>query len=552
MEEDNSRVPFLKEGLRVSEEKDVVHNRRPVQGLSPTSLKDDLNESHEIIHINTGDHIDTEGTSPLTPWFLNPEFSDVTLYVGQNSSAGEEPTPITSFPIPDDITYCSIPAHRICLSRISPYFKACLTSSFEEAKDKKIHLQDNPQVFLILLKALYTNKIVLRRANGLSTDIVKVLQIADRYQCESVVQVVKKYIEEQFTTLEGATKIGSGIVRPPINAKFQDLIDLVLKTLTQDFDKFISSLKDLCCSERLLQYVLRHVHTTPDSRSACRQVSAIDLFNGLVEWADVFLEKKRKREGMFAGPSIPKPMSNKCPQGVSKDSLMNYSDISNHEAFLEERRRLLTPMIDYVKFYQMTPIQLLKRVKPAKLIPQEQLFDLLSEAVLSQEEVVRVIEFIGTCGYKQPFINPHPMYLTVTASSTKDDPKGVVGLVPANFWTDHDTDDERRIDPFVEIDFQTRRVIPRCYQFSVLGSCVPMRNWNLEGWCEQSNTWDILKEHKNDISFPDYDEFNYTCRWDLPWTDRSYRRIRIRCTAPNFDDFKDVVLCCLEIIGKIV
>jgi hypothetical protein len=267
MEEDNGRVPFLNDGLRVSEEKEG-NNRRPLQGLSPQGLKDDFNdETHEIIHINTGDSIDSEGTSPLTPWFLNPEFSDVTLFVGQFSSTAEEPIPITSFPIPDDITYCSIPAHRICLSRISPYFKACLTSSFEEAKAKKIHLQDSPQVFLVLLKALYTNKVVLRRENGLNTDIVKVLQIADRYQCESVVEVVKKHIEDQVTTLEGATKIGSGIVNPPINGNFQDLLDLVLETLIRDFDKFISSLKDLCCSERLLQYVLRHIHNTPDIRS---------------------------------------------------------------------------------------------------------------------------------------------------------------------------------------------------------------------------------------------------------------------------------------------
>jgi len=188
------------------------------------------------------------------------------------------------------------------------------------------------------------------------------------------------------------------------------------------------------------------------------------------------LERKRKAEGMCPGPSIPKPMSNKPSQVVTKESPMSSTSISNQEAFLEERRRLLAPMIDYVKFYQMTPIQLIQRVKPANLITQEQMFELLSEAVQSQEEFVRVIEFIGTSGYKQPFINPHPMYLTVTASSTKDDPKAVVGLVPANFWTDHDTDEERRIDPFVEIDFQSRRVIPRSYQFSVLGSCVPMRN----------------------------------------------------------------------------
>jgi len=174
-------------------------------------------------------------------------------------------------------------------------------------------------------------------------------------------------------------------------------------------------------------------------------------------------------------------VSNKSPHCAIKDSLVSNTDISNHERFIEERKRLLAPMINYVKFFQMTPVQLIKRVKPAKLIPQDQLFELLSEAVLSQEEVVRIIEYIGTSGYKQPFMNPHPMYITITASSTKDDLKGVVGLVPDNFWTDHDTDVKRGIDPFVEIDFQSRRVTPRSYQFSVLGSCVPMRNWNLEG-----------------------------------------------------------------------
>jgi len=154
-------------------------------------------------------------------------------------------------------------------------------------------------------------------------------------------------------------------------------------------------------------------------------------------------------------------MSNKSQQLCgTKDSLMSNTDFSNHDEYLEERSRFLAPMINYVKFYQMTPVQLIKLVKPAKLIPQDQLFGLLSEAVLAQEEVVRVIEYIGTSGYKQPFMNPHPMFITVTASSTKDDPKAVVGLVPDNFWTDHDSDVKRMIDPFVEIDFQSRRVIP--------------------------------------------------------------------------------------------
>jgi len=542
MEDGDDGASFQNEGLRDSDGIDINSLR-----LSPPGAKDGFADATDIINIKTGDCVD-DGSSPLTPWFLNPEFSDVTLFVGQTSCADEQPTPVTSFPIPEDVTYCSIPAHRICLSRISPYFKACLTSNFEEAKNKRIFLPDDPQVFIILLKALYTNQVVLKQEGGMKTDIVKVLQIADRYQCERVVEVVKKHIEEQVTTLEGATEIGSGIVSPPINANFQDLLDMVLETLTRDFSKFIESLKDLCCSERLLLHVLRHVHNTPGARSISSQVPANDLITGLLDWADAYLSRKNK----WQDPGVPKQMSNKSPpQCGTKDSLSN-TDISTHDAYLEERRRLLAPMINYVKFYQMTPIQLIKRVKPAKLIPQDQLFELLSEAVLTQEEVVRVIEYIGTSGYKQPYMNPHPMYITVTASSTKDDPKGVVGLVPANFWTDHDTDVKRMIDPFVEVDFQSRRVIPRSYQFSVLGSCVPMRNWNLEGWCEQSNSWDILKEHKNDLSFPDYDDYNYTCRWDLPWTDLSYRRIRIRCTAPNFDDFKDVVLCCLEIIGKIV
>jgi len=290
MEDGYIEASFQNEGLREGEEIDI-HPRRSAQGLSPPGERDTFNENDEIIHIYSGDCIDDDGTSPLTPWFLNQEFSDVTLFVGQTSSLDEEPTPITCFPIPEDITYCSIPAHRICLSRISPYFKACLTSSFEEAKEKKIHLPDDPQVFIVLLKALYTNKVVLKRKNGSKTDIVKVLQIADRYQCDRVVEVVKKHIEEQITSLEGATEIGSGIVNPPINPNFQDLLDKVLKTLTRNFNKFITSLKDLCCSELLLLHMLRHVHKTPDTRSISCQVPANDLFTGLLEWADVYLAR---------------------------------------------------------------------------------------------------------------------------------------------------------------------------------------------------------------------------------------------------------------------
>jgi len=327
---------------------------------------------------------------------------------------------------------------------------------------------------------------------------------------------------------------------------FQDLLDLAVYTLTCEFKQFISKLKELNCSKRLLLYVLERVDSFPDGQGISSQVPASDLFTGIYEWADAYLMRKKKREGVIQGLVSPKPSSN-------KNSLVTVKDIqSSTESFEEERRALLAPVINYVKFEQMTPIQIIKLVQPAKLLPEERLIELLSMAVLNQEKIVRVIEYIGTSGYKQPFKNPHPVFLTVKASSTTDEPlKGVIGLEPANFWTDHDIDEENRVDPYVEIDFKTRRVIPRGYQFSVLASCVPMRNWNLEGWCEERKSWDILKVHENDDSFPEYD-VNCTARWDLPWTEKYYRRLRIRCTAPNGDDFKDVVLCCLEIFGKIV
>jgi len=525
-------VPLLR-----MEEKEANSSPRRLSGET-----DVFADPHEVIYINSGDYVDQGGTSPLAPWFLNPEFSDVMLYVGQASSPNEEPTTITSFPIPEEITYCSIPAHRICLSRLSQFFKACLTSNFEEARDKAIHLPDNPQIFTIFLKALYSNKIVLRRKE-MNTDIVKILQMADRYQCDSMVDVVKEHIQKQVRTLEGATKIGSLI---PMNVNFQDLLDLAVCTLMCNFEQFISRLKELNCSKRLLLYVLEH--PLPDGQGISSQVSASDLFTGIYEWADAYLMQKKNREGVIQGLVSPKPNSNKNSLASAKDNML-----SSTESFEEERRALLSPVLKYVKFDQMTPIQIIKLLKPAKLLPEETLLELLSTAVLNQEKIVRVIEYIGTKGFKQPFQNPHGISLTVKASSTTDEPlKGVIGLEPANFWTDHDIDEANRVDPYVEIDFKTRRVIPRGYQFSVLGSCVPMRNWNFEGWCELRNSWDILKVHKNDDSFPPEYDINYTARWDLPWTEKCYRRLRIRCTAPNVDDFKDVVLCCLEIFGKIV
>jgi len=540
MNSDDSSPPYHAEViplLRI-EEKEAISSPRRQSGETGV-----FTDQHEVIYIKSGDYLVQGGISPLAPWFLNPEFSDVTLYVGQVSSPNEEPTQITSFPIPEDITYCSIPAHRICLSRLSQYFKACLTSDFEEARDKAIHLSENPQIFTIFLKALYSNKILLRRKE-VYTDIVKILQMADRYQCDSVVDVVKKHIQVQVKTLEGATKIGSGIF--PMNVNFQDLLDLAVGTLLDNFKQFVTLLKELNCSKRLLLYVLERVESLPKNQRISCQVSASDLFTGIYEWADAYLMRKKRREGVIQGLISPKPSSNKISINSEKDNL------SSTESYEEERRILLAPVINYVKFGQMTPIQIIKLVKPAKLLSEEKLIELLSKAVLNQEQIVRVIEFIGTNGYKQPFKNPHPFLLTVKASSTTDEPlKGVVGLEPANFWTDHDIDEANKVDPWVEIDFKTRRIIPRAYQFSVLASCVPMRNWNFEGWCELTNSWDILKVHRNDNSFPELD-INYTARWDLSWTEKCYRRLRIRCTAPNVDDFKDVVLCCLEIFGIIV
>jgi len=540
MNKDDSS-PFVRAGvvaLEMIEEKEANSSSRRLSGET-----DVFTGPNEVIYIESGDYLDQGGMSPLAPWFLNPEFSDVMLYVGQASSPNEQPVSITSFPIPEDITYCSIPAHRICLSRLSQFFKVCLTSNFEEARDKVIHLPDNPQIFTIFLKALYSNKIVLRRKE-VNTDIVKILQMADRYRCESIVDVVKKHIQIQVKTLEGATNIGSGII--PMNVNFQDLLDLAVSTLTRNFKQFISSLKDLNCSKRLLLYVLERVDSLPDGWGISSQVSASHLFTGIYEWSDACLMQKKKREGVIKGMVSSKPSSN-------KNSLVSTNDVSSSTETLEaERRALLSPVLNYVKFDQMTPTQIIKLVQPAKLLSEKRLIELLSTAVLNQEKVVRVIEYIGTEGYKHPFQNPHPVFLTVKASSTTDEPiKGVIGLEPANFWTDHDVDEENRVDPFVEIDFKTRRVIPRGYQFSVLASCVPMRNWNLEGWCDLRNSWDILKVHENDESFPEFD-ISCTARWDLPWTEKSYRRLRIRCTAPNGDDFKDVVLCCLEIFGKIV
>jgi len=500
-------------------------------------------DQHEVIHISSGDPLGNGLISPLAPWFLNPEFSDVTLYVGQASSSSEEPILITSFPISEDITYCSIPAHRICLSRLSQYFKACLTSDFEEAKNKAIHLSENPQIFTVFLKALYSNKILLRRKK-VYTDMVKILQMADRYQCDTVVDIVKKHIQVRVKTLEGATKIGSGIY--PMNVNFQDLLDLAIDTLLDNFKQFVSLLKELNCSRRLLLHVLERVESVPINQGIPRQVSASDLFTGICEWADAHIMRNRSREGVIEGSVTPKPSSNKLSVHSEKDVL------SSMESYKEERRHLLSPLIKYVKFGQMTPIQLINLVKPTKILSEKKLIELLSIAVTNQEKIVRVIEYIGTNGYKQPFKNPHPFFLTVKASSTTDEPlSGVVGLEPANFWTDHDIDEENKVDPWVEVDFETRRIIPRAYQFSVLASCVPMRNWNFEGWCELRNSWDILKVHRNDNSFHEL-HINYTARWDLPWSDKSYRRLRVRCTAPNVDDFKDVVLCCLEIFGIIV
>jgi len=521
------------------EEKEANSSPRRMSGET-----DVFTDHHEVIYIKSGEYVDQGGTSPLAPWFLNPEFSDVMLYVGQASSPGEAPTTITSFPISEEITYCAIPAHRICLSRLSQFFKACLTNNFEEAREKAIHLPDNPQIFTIFLKALYSNKIVLRRKE-VNTDIVKILQMADRYQCDSIVDVVKTHIEKQVRTLEGATKIGSGII--PMDVNFQDLLDLAVCTLTCKFPQFISRLKELNCSKELLLYVLERVDSQPDGRGISSQVAASDLFTGIYEWADAQLMWKKNREGVTQEVVTPKPSSN-------KNSLVSTKEVlSSTESYEEERRALLTPVLEFVKFDQMTPTQIVKLLKPAKLLPEERLLELLSESVVNQEKIVRVIEYIGTKGYKQPFQNPHGISVTVKASSTTDEPlKGVIGLEPANFWTDHDIDEENRVDPYVEVDFKTRRVVPRGYQFSVLGSCVPMRNWNLEGWCELRNSWDILKVHKNDDSFPPEYDINCTARWDLPWTDKWYRRLRIRCTAPNVDDFKDVVLCCLEIFGKIV
>jgi len=539
MNSDDSLPPYHAEVAMLKfEEKETISSSRRNSGET-----DVFTDWHEVIYIKSGEDIDQGGISPLAPWFLNPEFSDVTLYVGHASSPNEEPTQITSFPISEDITYCAIPAHRICLSRLSQYFKACLTSDFEEARDKAIRLTENPQIFTIFLKALYSNKILLRRKE-VYTDIVKILQMADRYQCDTVVDVVKKHIQVQVKTLEGATKIGSGIY--PMNVNFQDLLDLAVGTLLNNFKQFVARLKELNCSKRLLLYVLERVESLPKNQRSSCQVSASDLFAGIFEWADAFLLRKKRREGVIRELVLPKPSSNKISTNSEKD-------ISNSaESYEEERRVLLDPVINYVKFVQMTPIQLIQLVKPAKLLSEEKLIEYLSIAVLNQEKIVRVIEYLGTNGYKQPFKNPHPFLLTVSASSTIDEPlQGVVGLEPANFWTDHDIDEENKVDPWVEIDFKTRRIIPRAYQFSVLASCVPMRNWNFEGWCELRNSWEILKVHQNDNSFPELD-INYTARWDLPYSEECYRRLRIRCTAPNVDDFKDVVLCCLEIFGIIV
>jgi len=573
---------------------------------SPANEEQDPEEKEDekpnnLILMGGAADVDQEGNCHLAPWFLNSEFSDVTLFVGK-AKPNEDPVPVTTFPMPDSITYCSIPAHRICLSRISPYFKVCLTSKFEEAKEKKIHLPEDPHIFLILLKALYTNKVVLRddsRETG--ADVVAVLQIADRYQCESVVEVVKQHIMEQVTHLKGATQIGSGLMRPPMNPNFQTLLDRALCTIIKDFKDFITTLRSLDCSEQLLLRVLQRFHTHPynlpldgappaeihgpSHKPYGSEVSAIQLFSGIVEWADALLLKRHKRllsavkpdsgkieldspdpfpattalaldaapspPGLLASSagSPPQPLSNKTSGTKGRHLNSPPTKMSR----LEERRQLLTPMLAFVQFNQMSPLQLINHVKPADLIPEEQLFRLLCEATVAESEIVRVIEFIGTDGGKQPFQNPHPLEVNVTASSTNDEPtSGVIGLEPANFWTDHDTDEENEVDPFVEVDFNSRRIIPRAYQFSVLAPCVPMRNWNLEGWCEQTTSWDILKEHRNDLSFPDYEDSSFTSKWELPWTEKSYRRVRVRCTAANFDDFKDVVLCCLEFYAKIV
>ena len=360
--------------------------------------------------------------------------------------------------------------HRLILASNSDFFKKLLFNDFKESFSGRVEIgfADPDDVFGDVLRFLYTGKINISKQNA-----VALLATADHYLIESLKSVSLTYITELIHR-DNALEVLTQAIRYQVS----DVMDICVGVVARNFWR-IDQTRDF--SEIPWSVFIRILE---------HPVLAIKEESTLFKCILKFIADHKDR---LKPAEITQLFDHVRFRWLSYDELV----AAGENPFVPKEQLTTALLLRLGRHEQKSGLELSgsqnERLKPRKT------FGVMFDYNESKGQFHGIMWHIATAKGAEEWRNPHyTKRVCVSASSIeKGDYRELAGLTPNELWTK-----DVPASWFMVDLGPGRSVIPTFYTLRHGGNyrADSLRNWDFQGYHDESQSWDVLRRHTDDAS----------------------------------------------------
>ena len=408
--------------------------------------------------------------------------------------------------------------HKLILASNSDFFKQLLFNDFKETYSGRVEIgfSDPDNVFADVLRFLYTGKVNISKKNA-----VALMATADHYLIESLKSVALTFINEMIHRDNAFD-----VLRQAVRYKVRDVMDICVGVVARNFwridperefgdvpweafmkilDHNVLAIKE---ESTLFKCICKFI---ADHEDKLTREQITQLFDHVrFRWLSY-------AELVAAGdnPYVPKEL-------LTPALLMRLGEHEQKKAGVD----LTGPGSE--------------RLKPRKT------FGVVFDYNPAKSQFHGIMWHIATAKGAEEWRNPYyTKRACVSASSIeKGDYRELAGLTPTELWTK-----DVPASWFMVDLGPGRSVICTYYTLRHGGNyrADSLRNWDFQGYHEESQSWDVLRRHTDDSSL----NGPYAMiTWSIDST-KAYRAFRVLQTGHNSSNHNYLVLSGVELYGEL-
>ncbi len=417
--------------------------------------------------------------------------------------------------------------HKLILASNSDFFKKLVFNDFKESFSGRVEIgfADPDDVFGDVLRFLYTGKVNISKQNA-----VALLATADHYLIESLKSVSLTYINEMIHR-DNALEVLCQAIRYQV----VDVMDICVGVVARNFWR-IDQTRDL--SEipwHVFVKILEHPVLAIKEEST--------LFKCICKFIGDHKNKLKPAE-------ITKLFDHVRFRWLSFDELV----AAGENPYVPKEQLTTALLLRLGRHEQKTgdggagggsPGLDLSDPQNERLKPRKT-FGVMFDYNEAKGQFHGIMWHIATAKGAEEWRNPHyTKRVCVSASSIeKGDYRELAGLTPTELWTK-----DVPASWFMVDLGPGRSVIPTFYTLRHGGNyrADSLRNWDFQGYHEESQSWDVLRRHTDDASL----NGPYGIRtWPVE-SSKAYRAFRVLQTGHNSSSHNYLVLSGIELYGEL-